>query len=467
MRLSFLGAAGEVTGSGYLVESDRGSVLVDYGMIQGSRDAERRNAVVPGALASRPPRAIVLTHAHLDHCGRLPLLVRTGWRGAIHATPATCDLAEIILRDAAKIQEEDAERDSRRSRRRGGGPVEPLYTAEDAEATIGMFSPLPYGEEREVAPGVSARFTDAGHILGSASVRMRIAADGRERVIAFSGDIGPRGLPLLRDPEPPERVDLVVMESTYGDRDHRPLAATVDELAELLGRARQAGGRVLVPAFAVGRTQQLIYHLGELERAGRLRGERVFVDSPMAFTTTQLYRRSRALFDDDAWRLIEAGRSPLDFPRLAFTRSRAESVALNDADGGVIIIAASGMCTGGRILHHLKHGLWRPETHVVICGYQSEGSLGRELVEGARMVRIMGEEIAVQATIHTLGGLSAHAGQTELVDWLEKVASTCGSPPRVYLTHGEARGREPLRVKIRQRLGIEAGLPTNGEAVEL
>ncbi|MCZ7632811.1 MAG: MBL fold metallo-hydrolase [Phycisphaerales bacterium] len=484
MRLRFLGAAGEVTGSCQLVETDRARVLVDFGLHQGGPTAERRNRRFP-PIRPADLDSVVLTHAHIDHSGRLPLLPRHGFSGPIFATPATIDLCDVMLRDSAGVQAMDAERWTRRHEREGKPGEAPLYGVADVEAVMKRFRALPYDTPREVAAGVTVRFTDAGHILGSASVEMRVRDGGREKVVVFSGDVGPAGAPLLRDPVPPGRADALVLESTYGDRDHRPLDATLDELVGIVREARTPRGKVLIPAFAVGRTQQLIYFFGTLRRDGRLDDPRVWVDSPMALAATDLYRRHRDLFDDESWKIIDAGDSVLMFPGLRFARSIDESIALNRTGDGVVVISASGMCNGGRILHHLRHALWKPETHLVFVGFQAEGTIGRRIIDGAEYVSIMGERIKVGARVHTLGGFSAHAGQTGLVRWAGAVVGrgdgggtwTTGGVggagvgandrPRVFLNHGEDKPRRLLAERLRADLGVEAELPAFGEIVEV
>jgi metallo-beta-lactamase family protein len=472
IRLSFFGAAGEVTGSCYLVETPTARVLVDFGLHQGGHEAELRNHRPP-PIDARRLDAVVLTHAHIDHCGRLPLLVTQGYRAEIHCTAATADLATILLRDSAKIQEEDAMRDAYRANRRGETAMPALYTRDECERVFPMFNPLAYEAPREIAPGVTVRLVDAGHILGSASVEMKIVAPGREPLtIFFSGDIGQRGSPLLRDftppgatpPTPSVTPDVVVMESTYGDRDHKPLQSSLDEFADVVALAQESRGKILVPAFAVGRTQNLIYQLGDMLREGRIRPIPVFVDSPMAVDATELYARHRALFDKEAWALIDSGTSPLKFPGLRLLRTGEESRMLNTLEGPAMIIAASGMCTGGRIMHHLKHHLWRVGTHVVIAGYQAAGSVGRQLVDGAHRVMIMGEPIIVRAKIHTIGGFSAHAGQADLLRW---AAPLKGTGARLFLTHGERAPRQTLASKLKQFIGIEARMPEYHEGVDL
>lgn len=472
IRLSFFGAAGEVTGSCYLVETPLARVLVDFGLHQGGHEADKRNRQHP-PIDARRLHAVVLTHAHIDHCGRLPLLVQNDYPGKVHCTPPTADIATLLLRDSAKIQEEDALRDAYRARRRGETAPPALYTVEECEGVFPMFDPLPYDEPREIARGITIRFVDAGHILGSASVEMRIEVPGRDRLtVFFSGDIGPRGSPLLRDftpprsppASPPVEPDVVVMESTYGDRDHRPIGSSLDEFAGVVREAQESRGKVLVPAFAVGRTQNLVYQLGGLLREGKIRPVAVFVDSPMAVDATELYVKHRMLFDPDAKAVIEENGSALRFPGLKLLRTGEESRTLNDLDGPAIIIAASGMCTGGRIMHHLKHHLWRVGTHIVIAGYQAAGSVGRQLVDGAQRVMVMGEPIIVRAKVHTIGGFSAHAGQGDLLRW---AAPLKGTRARLFLTHGERAPRQVLALKLRETVGIEPELPEYHQSFEL
>lgn len=460
MHITLYGAAGEVTGSCYLATTDQAQVLVDCGMFQGA-DADQRNQL-PRDLHPDGIDAVVLTHGHLDHSGRLPLLVRRGYRGPIYATAATIDIVQLLLADAAHLQASDAERANRRRERAGLKPIVPLFDQADAAAVLRLMRPLPYEEPTPIAPGILVRLVDAGHILGSASVVMTITDEGRDQVVVFSGDLGPCGAPILNDPARIERADLVVMESTYGDRDHRPLDETIVELTELVRHAIQQHSKMLIPAFAVGRTQEILYHLATLFRDGVIPRVPIYLDSPLAIRTTEVYLKYPDLADAEAREVSRAGQLWHGLEMLRPCITTEESRALNHTHGPCIIIAGSGMCTGGRILHHFRHNLWRPETQVIFVGYQAAGTLGRRLVDGARRVRIFGEMIAVRAAIHTLGGFSAHAGQSELVQWLAPMAR---GRPKVILTHGEERGRVPLAQCIADRFGISAELPLLEEIV--
>ncbi len=456
MRISLCGAAGEVTGSGYLVETSRSRVLVDFGLFQGSSARGDRNRDL-GPVRPEALDAVVLTHAHLDHSGRLPLLLREGFRGRVHATEATVDLAGLLLRDSAHLMQSDAERRNRHRERRGLPAHAPLYGPDDVEALDAAFHVLGLDQPREVADGVTARLFEAGHMLGSASVELTVREGGRTRVLLFSGDLGPIGMPFLRDPAPPPAAaDLVFLESTYGDRDHRPLDQSIEELAEVLEAAIKGRARVLVPAFSVGRSQQLIYHIDALVRAGRIPPVPVYLDSPMAIKATAIYGRHHELFDAEAHAQVQRRQPALDYPGLHLTATASESQALNNLRDAAVIIAGAGMCEGGRIVHHLRHNLWRPYVHVVFVGYQAEGTLGSRIVRGDREVRILGEPIAVKARIHTIGGFSGHAGQTELLDWLGHVAP---AGPRVVLTHGETRQRDALAAAVRARFALDAERP--------
>ncbi len=466
MQITLLGAAGEVTGSAYLVQTVQSRVLVDFGMFQGRTLAGSINNV-PRELAPAQLDAVVLTHAHLDHVGRLPLLAQRGYRGAVWGTPATLELARLILDDAARLQAQDAIRTNRHRARAGLAPVKPLFDETHVAAIAAQFRPLPYEQDTIVAPGVSVRPYEAGHTLGSASLELRCADGATTRTIVFSGDLGPRNAPILRDAACiAAKADLVFLESTYGDRDHRSLAATVKEFGELVTHAVQHGGKILVPTFAVGRAQQILYHLSELFESGAVKPFPVYLDSPMAIEATRLYAKHTELFDDDAKRRSAGGgRFLKHLESVRTTVSAQESQSLNALPGPCLVLAGAGMCNAGRIVHHLRHNLGNPGTVVLIVGYQSPESLGRRLLEGARNVTIFGDRIRVQATVRGLGGFSAHAGQTDLLNWLG-----CLAPhrPRVVLSHGEdEKGRAPLAAKIAEHFGLAAERPQFGDVITL
>jgi metallo-beta-lactamase family protein len=463
MRITMFGAAGEVTGSAYLVETSQARLLVDFGMFQGGRDDEERN-VVPAALDARRLDAVLLTHAHIDHTGRLPLLPRAGFRGRVYGTEATLEAAELLLEDSAGLQRGDLRRANSRRERAGLDPLPAPYDDDDLRDLFGRFTPLPYDAPSLVAPGVTAQLVEAGHMLGSASIKLALQDGDRTRRVVFSGDIGPVGAAILRDPGRLSGADLVVLESTYGDRDHRPIAETVAEFERVVAEVARRGGKLLIPSFAVGRAQAVLFYLARLFNSGKVRPFPIYLDSPLAIKAKALYDRHPELNDetlDDPGELRQFVR---DLRTLELCESADESRALNGVRGPCAIIAGSGMANGGRILHHLRHNLWKPDTAVLIVGYQGEGTLGRALVDGARTVRIFGEPVAVRATVHTINGLSAHAGQSGLLDWLAPLAATA---PRVLLTHGEERARVPLARRIQELHGITCELPSYGEAVIL
>jgi metallo-beta-lactamase family protein len=463
MKITVHGAGGgEVTGSAYLVQTRSANVLVDCGLFQGAKKVENRNRIPKKGVFSALD-AVVLTHAHLDHTGRLPLLTRLGYNGPIHATPATIELADLVLRDSAHLQGADMERENRRRRRQGLPAVEALYGAQDVEALRPLYKSMGYDRPTEVAPGITIRAVEAGHMLGSASLEMTVEENGRKRIVLFSGDLGPRGAPLHRDPVPFKQADIVFMESTYGNRDHRSLQETASETREVVRKAVEAGGKILVPAFAIGRTQLLLYLLAGAFKRKTLPRFPVYVDSPMAIEATRIYAKHVELFDEEALAMQKSGDLRAHLETAKFCPSANDSRALNDTPGPCLIMAGAGMCTGGRILHHFRHNLALPGTTVLICGYQSHGSLGRMLVDGKEVVTIMGEKIPVRATVHTFGGLSGHAGQTDLLNWFDVVAP---SRPRVILTHGEERAQVPFARLIKDRYGLRAERPALGEVIE-
>jgi metallo-beta-lactamase family protein len=465
MHLQFYGAAGEVTGSCHVLVVRGRTLLLDCGLIQGGDEPDARNRE-PFPFDAARIDAVVLSHAHIDHCGRLPLLRRRGFRGPVYATAACRDLARILLADSAYMGEREAER-ARRHReqgRRGAAqrPIEPLYTVADAAETIGQFRTLRYDHPTEVLPGVRVTYRDAGHILGSASVLLELEEDGVRRRLLFSGDIGQYDSPILRDPGAADAADIVIMESTYGDRLHRERSDTLEEFGRILLEARRGGGNVLIPAFAVGRSQEILYELATHFEAWRLADWNVFLDSPMAIEASAVYWKHPELFDEEASAALREARGLPPLPNLTLCRTAEESMQINRLRSGAIVIAGSGMCTGGRIVHHLKHNLPRPECNVIFTGFQAVGTLGRAIVERREHVRIHGEAVPVRARVHTLGGFSAHGDQADLLRW----HAGLGGRPQTWLVHGETVGATGLRDALAGR-GIDAHVARAGQRVEL
>lgn len=462
MKLTFLGAAGMVTGSCYLLEAGGLRLMIDCGMFQGKEEELNREPfpVHPGSLDG-----VILTHAHIDHAGRLPVLRKQGFVGPIYTHPATADLAAIMLLDSAHIQEMEIERENRKSRRAARTPVEPLYDMADAKAVAAQFFPIPYGEMHALNDQLQIRLQDAGHILGSAIVEIfETDAEGRTTKLVFSGDLGQPERPILKDPTPIDEADYLVMESTYGNRLHEPHASTLDQLADVIRTTIAGGGNVVIPSFAVGRTQELLYSLNMLAEAGKLPKDlKVVLDSPLAIQATEVTEKHREVYDEAAQALVRRGDDPFAFPGLAFSRTADDSKALNDSRQPLVIIAAGGMCEAGRILHHLKHHLWQPNCTILFVGYQAEGTLGRRILDGASPVRIHGEEIAVKARIASLPGLSAHADQAQLLNW---VGALQRLPLQTILVHGEAEGREEL-ARLLMAQGHRVVLPVMEQVLSL
>ena len=466
MRITTCGASGgEVTGSCYLIETSRAKVLLDCGAFQGNgyRDDDYNANLGPVVPASLD--AAVLTHAHLDHCGRFPILARRGLRCPIYATPATVDFATLVIEDSTKIQESDTARENTYRKREGKPLIEPLFTRDDSAKLPPLVRAVQYHTWTPIAPGISIRFTDAGHILGSSHVEMTIEDQGVKRTVVFSGDIGRWNTPFLCDPSLLKSApDMVFLESTYGDRDHRSQDETVKEFRTIIQEAIWARQKILIPAFAIGRTQQVLFHLAEMVRAGTLPEFPIYLDSPMAIKATQLYKKHQDLFDHESAALARNRQFSRDLRNLNYLESVQDSQSINDREECCIVIAGGGMCEGGRIVHHLRNNLWRKGVSVVMVGFASHGTLGRALIDGASEVHIHRRTIPVRAKIHTLGGFSAHAGQSELLKWFEPLAA---AKPRVCLTHGEDPQRRALAAKLAERFSIEAHLPARFETFEL
>jgi len=464
MKLTCLGANRQVTGSRYLLELGGLRLMIDCGLFQ-ERDYQDRNWA-PSPIPPAKIDHLLLTHAHLDHCGLIPRLVAAGFDGPIHATAATRDLTDIILEDAAEIQEEDAaykRKRHAREGRKGPHPVKPLYTTSDARDAMRLFRTTRYGKPLRLNDRVSVMFHDAGHILGSSLLEVCEHDNGTERRIVFSGDLGQRNKPIIHDPTVLEQADFVVMESTYGDRDHPNAKNIEDQLAEVLGGAVERGGKILIPTFAVERAQELMYYLGRLMHQNRLPQLSVFLDSPMAVDVTDVFMGHRQLMNEEMDRRLASGRAMFEFPGLRLVRSRNDSKAINRIRGSCIILAGSGMCTAGRIKHHLANSVSKPETTLVFVGYQAHGTLGRELVDGRPEVRIHGKRHAVRATIAQVNGLSAHADRTGLLDWIGHFKK----PRRVFLTHGEQSAAMSLSEAIRSQRGWDVVVPEYGDVFDL
>jgi metallo-beta-lactamase family protein len=517
MELTFLGGARTVTGSRHLVDTGRARVLVDCGMFQGGPDETLRNRV-PLGFEPASLDAVVLTHAHLDHCGLLPLLVREGFRGSVWCTAATADLTRLVLLDSARLQEEFAKRRARRERRhpeqaaaleqreerafeaalelavegaespggpdpedllRAAGPTvevnldEPLYTEDDAGATLPRLRHIPYASEHEVAPGVHVTLLDAGHILGSAIARMRLArpGGGRDTVIVFSGDLGRPGTPILRDPTPVPEADIVVCESTYGGREHEAAEEAVGKLAAVVNEVARRDGELLIPSFAIGRTQEIVWELSRLVEAGRIPQIPLYLDSPMAKSASDIYRAHPEAYDAETRALLEAHHAPLDYPGQHVVQNVQESERIERAHRPYAIVASNGMLTGGRSVGHAARMLDDPRATILFVGYQGEGTLGGHLVRGAETARIFGRELKVRATIESLGGFSAHSDEPELLAWLGgfirgRGPGDPGVPARVYLVHGDPPAQEALAPKV-AALGLPVHVPAWHETVPL
>ena len=462
ISIQFFGAAGEVTGSCHLVTVGNQRLLMDCGLIQGGRDDEARNRD-PFPFDPATIDAVVLSHAHIDHSGRLPLLVKKGFNGPIYTHRASRDLCRVMLKDAGFLSEKDAEWENRKRERKGLELIEPLFTVDDAKVSLRHFKGLVYEKKQKILPGVTLRLSDAGHILGSSIIELWLDDGKKTRKLVFSGDLGRNGMPVLEDPTTILKADRVLLESTYGDRLHRSWDDSIQEFHDVLNNATNGRGNILIPAFAVGRTQEILYLMAKNFEAWNLDRWHIFLDSPMAIEATRVFTENADLFDTEATELWRKNNKKPLLPNLQISRTAEQSMAINQIRRGAIIIAGSGMCTGGRIRHHLKHNIWRRECHLVITGFQARGTTGRAIVDGARFIKLWGEEIRVAASIHTIGGLSAHADQETLKDWY---ANFEGRPP-VSLVHGEERAIKGLAKCLHEELSAPVHEAQPGELLVL
>jgi len=464
-RLRFLGAAQNVTGSRYLLESDRSRLLVDCGLYQERQYADRN--WVPLPIDPKELDAVLLTHAHLDHVGYLPRLVKQGFSGPVYCTEATAEIAQIVLMDAAHLQEEDAEFKRRRHEREGRkGPHgdQPLYEKADAEACEPLYRPVTYNQRVQVSPNVTAAFHDSGHILGAATIELCVREGDEKRTILFSGDVGRADKPILNDPVLLEKADYLVIESTYGDRVHEPTANVKNRLAQVINETYKRGGNILIPAFAIERSQEILYYLSELLHEDRIPHLLAFLDSPMAVKVTEVFKAHPELYDEEMSELVSRGQSPFDFPGLTMSRTTAQSKAINHIRGTAIVIAGSGMCTGGRIKHHLVNNITRRESTLLFVGYQAVGTLGRIILDGADEVRILGQKYPVKAKVERIHGFSAHADRDELTVWAKSIKP---SPRHVFVTHGEPDAAQALAKHLVEVNGFTTSAPTYNEVVAL
>lgn len=461
MQITCLGAARCVTGSCYLIDNGRRKYIVDCGLFQGSRQLEAMNRNSWGFNPAEIS-ALFLTHAHIDHTGRIPKLVKDGFHGKIYSSLPTVELSKILLLDSAHIQEMEAEWQTRKNKRRGEPVTQPLYSLADAEACIPLFEPVKMDEIIEFEPDFRMRFRNSGHILGSSFLEIWEGPPETARKTVFSGDLGHKGQMILEDPEYLADADTLFIESTYGTRNHKSLADSRQELLKAIQFSYSRGEKVIIPAFAVERTQELLLLLGSFFRENLIPSMPVYVDSPLAIAATTIFRNMKDFYDAETRAVLEGGNDPFDFEQLVLSRSALESMQINERPGPAIVLAGNGMCTAGRIRHHLKHNLWRPGCSLVIVGFQAAGSLGRSLVEGVKMVKILGERVLVRAKVFTIGGLSAHADQNSLLDWLEHIESR---KTHVYVVHGEESVSEEFAGIVRQKFGFETYVPSIGDRI--
>ncbi|PVV10768.1 MAG: MBL fold metallo-hydrolase [gamma proteobacterium symbiont of Ctena orbiculata] len=463
MQIEFYGATSGITGSCHILRANGETILLDCGLIQGRREEMEKNHR-PFPFSPDEISAVVLSHGHIDHSGRIPLLVKQGYQGPIYAQNATMELCDILLQDSAFLQEKDAQYENKWRKRKGKPFVEPLYTVPDARDALNNLVGLKYREKREVLPGISIRFQDAGHILGSSSVEVWLNEKGKQRKIVFSGDLGQYDTPILNDPAVIDEADHVIVESTYGNRRHRDRQKTIEEIGEIIRAAAHGKGNLLIPAFSIGRTQEILYYLGKYYDEWDLGRWQVFLDSPMAIRASKVYWEYPHLYDEEATKLRKQINEMPHLRNLKLTESPQESMGINRIKSGAIIISASGMCTGGRIMHHLKHNISRSGAHIMIVGYQAHGTLGRALVDGKSRVKIHGDEYRVKASIHTVGGLSAHADVDDLTRW---VGNFRKSSPQMHVVHGEPESKKDLRDLLESELGLKASVPDMGDILAL
>ncbi|MBN2401953.1 MAG: MBL fold metallo-hydrolase [Spirochaetes bacterium] len=463
MEIEFVGGARTVTGSSFILKDKDFQIMVDCGMFQGRSQIRERNSL---NLIYAPAEidTLLLTHAHIDHSGLIPKLVKEGFTGKIFATSPTADLCAVMLPDSAHIQEMEVEWTNKKNKRLGLPLHDPIYTVVDAEESIEHYVRVGYGNKIKIHPRIEARFRDAGHILGSSMIELWVDGERGKTKIVFSGDLGQEDTAFIRDPEIIEEADILLIESTYGNRLHRKKEDTLTEFKEIILNSYNNRGNIIIPAFAVERTQEIIYTLSKLFRSKEIPEIPVYIDSPLAISATEIFRKNGDYFDEETKKILLSGNSPLDFPNLYFTKTAEESKRLNEEVNGAIIISASGMCTAGRIKYHLLHNLYKPESCVIFVGFQAEGTLGRSLVDGAKRVKLFGEEVIVNAKIHTLGGFSAHADRDGLLDWMGNIKN---NKLKVFVVHGEEEASQKFAESVRTRFGYDTYVPNWGEIVDL
>ncbi len=465
VKITCFGAAGSVTGSNYLIETSQGrKTIVDCGLFQGNKEMESRNWQDWG-YDPKELKNLILTHAHIDHSGRIPKIVKDGFRGRIITSPPTAELCGVMLLDSAHVQEMESEWRTRKRKRQAKRDVEPLYTTADAEESLKYLVPTELDQIFDLEPNIKARLRNAGHILGSCMVELWVTDEGKETKIVFSGDLGREEQLIVNDPFEIVDADYLFIESTYGDRTHRGFEDSKAELLEAIQYAVSHNEKVIIPAFALERTQEVLYLLGEFFRAGKLPNIPVYLDSPLAIRATEIYRKNKKYYDEGARAIVENGFDPFSMPNLKLTPTTQESMKINQVKGSAIIISANGMCTAGRIKHHLKHNLWRPGASIIIVGFQAQGTTGRQIVDGAKTVTLFGEKVAVRAKVFTIGGFSAHADKQDLLAWVGHF--TAKSKPRVFVVHGEPSSSEALAREIKKQFDLDVYVPKYREVLNL